>query len=186
MLIPLISILGAIVIVASIVLWLEKRKQNKKCCLIIKNQRKWITLFLLVLMVGCSSEYKEPDTIAGAESTSKVSFPVFPQFPAVFQPTQSPTSTTTTTTTTKGTTEVCSYAGRFNGDRATWYCKKKMNQYPSRLTVVIPGCVTKTISNNGSRYDSGGLIVKQSEVSGRGMAIVIESSCKSKSASVRY
>lgn len=186
--IPVVSLVAALGVIGLLAYSLERRRQNKKCCLIIKDQRKWLGIFLLALMVGCSNGDKEPSSVSGAEDSKAISFPSIPSFPSVFSPVATkPTPTTsTTTTTTKVRSETCKYNGRYNGDRATFYCNKNMNQYPSKLTVVIPGCVTKTISNNGKRYESGGLIVKQSEVSGRGMAIVIEKSCKSTSAGIRY
>jgi hypothetical protein len=84
-------------------------------------------------------------------------------------------------------TESGRYHGRHNGDRPTWYFSKNFNQYPSPITVNIPGCLAnKSITHNGVRYESGGLILKQSEVSGRGMAMVMSSSCKSETATIAY
>jgi hypothetical protein len=84
-------------------------------------------------------------------------------------------------------TESGRYHGRHNGDRPTWYFSKNFNQYPSPITVNIPGCLAnKSITHNGVRYESGGLILKQSEVSGRGMAMVMSSSCQSEAATITY
>ena len=81
-------------------------------------------------------------------------------------------------------TEEGRYAGRHNGDRATWYFSKPMRDYPQQFTVVVDGCVTVEVpSNNGTRYVSGdGTIVKQSDVRGRGLAVVVPSSCHSRTA----
>lgn len=194
--IPLASMIIAILLILPVAIWLEKRKQAKRRTLIVPNQRKWFGLFLVLMLVGgCSNQSDEPSSVAGADS-ERISFPAFPNFPTLPKPpggtvtvtAETPASTpaATTPTSTGTTTEQCKYAGRFNGDRMTAYCSKKMSQYPATITIIIPNCITKTISNNGTRYESGGLIVKQSDVSGRGMAIVMASSCKSASASVRY
>jgi len=174
----------AVIGIYFLVLWIEVRKHNKKRCLIVKDQRKWLSIFLVLLMVGCSSPSEEPDTLAGAESV-KITFPTFPALPA--PPGTSTSSSTTTTTTTKASRETGTYWGVYNGGRPQWYFKKKMSQYPKTIKVVISGCITKTISNNGSRYEgSNGFVAKQSEVSGRGMAVVGPYGCASKTAYVEY
>lgn len=194
--IPLASMIIAILLILPAAIWWESRQRNKKRSLIVPDQRRWFGLFLVLLLVGCSPDSAEIGSVAGADSERVVNseIPNFPQFPTLPKPPGGTVATTetvatpaaTTPVTTGTTTEQCKYAGRFNGDRPTFYCSKKMASYPAKLTIDIPGCITKTISNNGTRYESGGLIVKQSEVSGRGMAIVMASSCKSTSASVRY
>lgn len=78
--------------------------------------------------------------------------------------------------------ETLRYHGRYNGDRPTWYGGKNMSQYPSTMRVVIDGCLDKTIVHDGKRYDDGSLIVKQSDVYGRGVAVVYSASCKSQTA----
>lgn len=209
--IPLASMVIAILLILLVAIWLENRKQAKRRTLIVPDERSWSFLpwqvnvgFLLVVVLavvvslfalfGCENHNAEPSSVSGADS-EHIAFPAFPNFPALPKPPGGTVSTTETVATTPAattpvstgtTTEQCKYAGRFNGDRMTAYCSKKMSQYPATITIIIPGCITKTISNNGRRYESGGLIVKQSEVYGRGMAIVMASSCKSTSASVRY
>lgn len=80
-----------------------------------------------------------------------------------------------------------SYHGRYNGDRPTWYYSKTMSSYPETFKVVIEGCSEITVtSNNGVRYESGGVTVKQSDVSGRGMAVIGASSCGSRSSYIIY
>lgn len=150
---------------------------------------KYLPVILLLLLMSCSSD-PEQSSVSGSDS-EKISFPQFPNFPTLPQPpTTKPTTegstTTPTTTPSASKTEQCKYAGRFNGDRMTAYCSKKMSQYPAKITIDVPGCVNKTIPNNGTRYQDSYLIVKQSEVSGRGMAIVVNSSCKSTTAYVKY
>lgn len=83
-------------------------------------------------------------------------------------------------------TEALKYWGRYNGDRPTWYGALNMSQYPSPMRVVIPGCLDKLIAHDGKRYDDGSLIVKQSDVSGRGLAVVYSASCKGKVCYLEY
>ncbi len=85
-------------------------------------------------------------------------------------------------------TESGTYHGRHNGDRPTWYFSKDLAQYPTPLMVDIPGCfANKLIEHDGVRYDnSSGLILKQSDVPGRHMAIVAPSSCQSNTATIAY
>jgi hypothetical protein len=84
-------------------------------------------------------------------------------------------------------TESGTYHGRHNGDRPTWYFAKDFAQYPTPLMVDIPGCVeNKLIEHDGVRYDTDGLILKQSDVAGRHMAIVAPSSCQSETATIAY
>lgn len=84
------------------------------------------------------------------------------------------------------TIEKLHYHGRHNGDRPTWYGADVMVNYPRTLTVTIPNCVTRTITHDGNRYDRNSLIVKQSDVSGRGLAVIYSSSCKSTTATISY
>lgn len=80
-----------------------------------------------------------------------------------------------------------SYHGRHNGDRPTWYFSKNMSDYPQTFTVVIEGCSETTVTdNNGERYEEGWVVVKQSDVSGRGMAVVGSPSCGSRSCYIMY
>ncbi len=81
-------------------------------------------------------------------------------------------------------TEEGLYHGRTNGDRPTWYFSKQMKDYPQQFTVVVDGCVkVEVTSNNGTRFvNSDGTIVKQSDVRGRGLALVVPSSCHSRTA----
>lgn len=84
-------------------------------------------------------------------------------------------------------TEALKYHGRFNGDRATFYAANRMKDYPASFTVTILGCGTIPVNkNNGDRAEYNGYIIKQSDVSGRGMAVVAPASCKSTDATIRY
>lgn len=154
-----------------------------------------VTISTIFLLSGCDNHKDEPSSVTGASSEKVITFPPFPAFPQPQLPwateVKPTTETQTETTTTKPTpvqsgSEKCSYSGRYNGDRATWYCSKKMASYPSKITVKITGCFTKTVPNNGTRYQDSQLIVKQSDVSGRGMALVANSSCKSTEAYIEY
>ena len=84
------------------------------------------------------------------------------------------------------TVEKLWHRGFTNGNRSTWYGNMDMSKYPSPMRVQIDGCVDTTINHNGHRYDSGGLLVKQSDVPGRGIAVLIEKSCRSKVARLIY
>lgn len=209
-LIPFVSFIIAILLVVPAAMWAERHNHEKRRSLLVPDERGplippelkqafkvllaiWIGV-TFAFLVGCDSHKAEPDTIAGAES-SKISFPAFPNFPSLPAPPGGTVTVTTGTTTdqtatapvsTGATTETLSYNGRYNGDRPTWYGKKKLSAYPATITIDITGCFSRTIKHNGTRYDSGGLIVKQSDVSGRGMAVVAPSSCQSKTAYVRY
>lgn len=84
-----------------------------------------------------------------------------------------------------GGTETGVYWGRHNGNRPTWYFQKKMRDYPSSFRLDIPGCATGLqVSNNGHRWSSGGYIAKQSDVSGRGLAVVAPAACGSRNAKI--
>jgi hypothetical protein len=92
-------------------------------------------------------------------------------------------------TTTSGTTKEAAawYNGRTNGNRPTWYYAKKMSSYPKTFTLNVSGCRTGiVVSNNGSRWESGGYLVKQSDVSGRGMAVLAPSGCNPSGSYITY
>lgn len=92
-----------------------------------------------------------------------------------------------TSTTTSGITEYGTYHGRTNGDRPTWYFTKDMDDYPSEFELNVPDCSTGiTVTNNGTRWESGGYLAKQSDVSGRGLAVLAPSSCDSETAYIVY
>ncbi len=81
-------------------------------------------------------------------------------------------------------TEEGRYAGRHNGDRPTWYFNRPMRNYPQQFILVVDGCVKIRVVNNGIRFVSDSTIIKQSDVSGRGMAVITSSSCHSKTARI--
>jgi len=84
-------------------------------------------------------------------------------------------------------TEDGRYVGRHNGNRPTWYFSKNMRDYPQQFTVVVDGCVTVEVtSNNGTRFVSGTTIVKQSDVPGRGMAVIASAGCYSRLCHIIY
>ncbi len=91
-----------------------------------------------------------------------------------------------TSETSSSNNDVGSYHGRTNGDRPTWYFPKKMSSYPSTFTVNVAGCSSFRVLNNGKRWVKGGYIVKQSDVSGRGLALLAPSSCGSRKATISY
>lgn len=97
------------------------------------------------------------------------------------------TYTQSNTTTTQSITETGRYSGRHNGDRPTWYFSKKMAEYPDSFTIEVAGCTTVTVTgNNGHRYVEGATIVKQSDVAGRGMAVITSSGCSSATCYCHY
>lgn len=79
------------------------------------------------------------------------------------------------------------YWGRHNGNRPTWYFSRRMEDYPDTFTIVVDGCATVEVTgNNGHRFVEGSTIVKQSDVSGRGLAVVASAGCYSKTAHLIY
>ena len=88
-----------------------------------------------------------------------------------------------------GDGEVGRYHRRANGDRPIWYFKKNMEKYPKSFRVVIPGFIDEVVVNqDGKRYNgkSGGLLIKQSDVSGRGMAIICSSAYKGRQCKIYF
>jgi len=155
-----------------------------------------MAIVAMLAMAGCGSD-GEPDAVSGSES-KQINLPKPPSLPPLPNlPSSTSSAVQSTTNGTAGAAqpsatptgskvEVCEYAGRFNGDRPTWYCGKDMADYPASFAVDISGCFTKTVKNNGHRYQDSQLIAKQSDVSGRGLALVAVASCTSTTASVRY
>lgn len=85
------------------------------------------------------------------------------------------------------TVENAMYRGLTNGDRPTWYFSKTMASYPKVFKVVAEGCTSEVVTNNGTRYEGdNGLIVKQSDVAGRGMAMLVKKGCGNGKAYVVY
>ena len=64
--------------------------------------------------------------------------------------------------------------GVFNGGRPTFYFEHFMGDYPKEFTVTLVGCETATVTNNGVRFETNKLILKQSDVGGRGMALTTQ------------
>lgn len=87
-------------------------------------------------------------------------------------------------------TELMAWFGRYNGDRGTWYGSKNMNQYPPVLCIQVNACLPTTcFPNNGRRWEKGGqagYVVKQSEVGGRGIALIVPRTCRSKVAKLIF
>ncbi len=75
------------------------------------------------------------------------------------------------------------YHGETNGGRPTFYTYKSASKFPKTFEVSVAGCASFTATlSSGCRYEHGGksgYVVKESEVSGRGLAVVAPSSCKS-------
>lgn len=82
--------------------------------------------------------------------------------------------------------EVADYFGLTNGGRPTFYFSQVMSAYPAQFQVVVVGCASVTVINNNSRFEGGGLVIKQSEVSGRGMGVIALASCQSSRCYLQY
>lgn len=82
--------------------------------------------------------------------------------------------------------EVASYFGVTNGGRPTFYFSQLMSAYPSSFTIDVEGCARVLVSNDGVRFEGGGLVVKQSEVPGRGMGVIALPSCTSSRCYLTY
>ena len=134
-----------------------------------------VILLAMLCLGGCSDDDDDvASSVTGASSTTTAT-----------TQTTTPAATDADKDTTKK--ETGKYFGRYNGDRPTWYYGKKMSGYPKTFYLTISGCVSNVkVSNNGKRWTGSGLVVKQSEVSGRGMAVLAPSSCKSKSSYLTY
>lgn len=134
-------------------------------------------LLVTLTLSGCDwfdSDDDDVTTSAGSGST------------AVASTTASSSSNTTSSSSTT-TVYAAYYRGRTNPDRPTWYFSKKMSSYPKTFTLNISGCKTgMVVSNNGSRWESGGYLAKQSDVSGRGMAVLAPGSCNPSKAYITY
>jgi hypothetical protein len=87
-----------------------------------------------------------------------------------------------------GTVVNGNYWGRHNGDRPHWYYPARFRDYPNEFYLTIAGCTTdlKVVSKAGSRWESSGYLVKQSDVSGRGMVVLGPSSCRSRVSFIEY
>ncbi len=81
-------------------------------------------------------------------------------------------STTAASTTTSSGTVYATYFGKTNGGLPTWYFGGNMSDYPTTFTLTIDGCGSSSVSNNGHRWTGLGCVLKQSEVSGRGMGLI--------------
>lgn len=126
----------------------------------------------------------EKEAIEQLSTEPATETPAEPATETPSEPTETPSEPTATDDIR---TETGTYHGRHNGDRPTWYFSKDFNQYPTPIIVNIPGCLAnKLIDHNGIRYESGGLILKQSDVPGRHMAMVMSSSCQSEAATITY
>lgn len=83
------------------------------------------------------------------------------------------------------------YWGRYNGDRPLWYAWRPMADFGDSFLVEVEGCGSILVEdNNGVRFENEEeypqWVVKESDVSGRGMAVHAPSNCQSKKATVLY
>lgn len=146
--------------------------------------KKRLTLFAILLLTiglsGCDWPWEDDDDDIEVSSSSGT---------ATVSTTSSEDSEEgdDTETQSSGITENGGYVGRTNGDRPTWYFSKTMSRYPSSFELNIPGCASGlTVTNNGTRWEYGGYLAKQSDVAGRGLAVLAPASCSSSTAYIVY
>lgn len=77
------------------------------------------------------------------------------------------------------------HPNRNNDNRAQYYFDHDMSFYGNQFVAEFCG-KTITVTNNGTRSEHGSFLIKQSDVSGRGMVFVGPSSCYEKTAQVTY
>lgn len=151
----------------------------------MKNAPRLFLVLVLMLTLGGCSEWEElVDSISGSGDDEVAT----PAGPADSTGIESPAGTETPSDTeaTSGQ-ETGNYHGRFNGDRPHWYYSRNMKDYPSEFYLTISGCTSRLkVSHNGSRWESGGYLAKQSDVSGRGMVVLGPSSCGSRESYIAY
>ncbi|MBT8345351.1 MAG: hypothetical protein KJO28_03530 [Desulfofustis sp.] len=145
-----------------------------------------LLLSVTLMLFSCSS-----DSGGGAQGGSGEVPGVLtydPNAPQTDQKNLKETAATAQTSEASGTrTDKGTYHGRTNGGRPTWYFPKNMSSYPSTFTVKIPNCSSfQVVNNNGKRFEQGLYIVKQSHVSGRGLALLAPSKCGSRTALITY
>ena len=131
---------------------------------------------------GGSGEVSAAQTTANAPATQH---PNAKNAPAAETTTQADTGSKFTANTSR--TDNLWYRGRTNGGRPTFYAPKNMGAYPKSFTVNIVNCGTiQVTNNNGRRFEQGLYLVKQSDVPGRGMAVLAPSKCSTRAANVKY
>lgn len=153
----------------------------------MRKKLYFITVILAAIILSVSGCHKDKsngaaDTVAGSNQDAGFSGDIF-QNPASTPTTGSGTSVTTGTS---GSNRAYgSFAGRTNPNRPTWRWEKRMSDFPATFKVVFEGCYTVTVPNNGSRWQSGETVVKQSD-GYPGMAALAASSCNSTVAYATY
>ncbi|MDR3088967.1 MAG: hypothetical protein LBU39_04020 [Desulfobulbaceae bacterium] len=153
----------------------------------MKRHNMYLLAGMLTLALVCGCDDDDDDESVPATSGAAVSSPVVSSSSSDGGSTSATPTETTPTQTTK--TEYGAYDGRHNGDRPTWRWTRTMRAFPATFTLNIPGCYSNiAVKNNGTRFvSSQGVIVKQSDVAGRGVAVVAPSSCRStQKASITY
>lgn len=147
----------------------------------------FLLFFVVVALSGCDWWWEDDDDDVEAASGAAASATV-PVQEVATQTQEAPApAEETSSPTIASQSESMWYRGRTNPDRPTWYAPRNMSAYGKSFTVEIHGCRTLEITNsNGSRWESGGYLCKQSDVSGRGMACLAPSSCGSRSATVSW
>ncbi len=78
--------------------------------------------------------------------------------------------------------EKADYTGRANGNRPHFRFDKPMGNYPATFKFIATD-YSATIKNNGRRYQSGSLVAKNGEHTGK-LVIVAPSSCKATSGKI--
>lgn len=80
------------------------------------------------------------------------------------------------------------YHKRTNPDRATFYAYKSMSSFPSEFKVFVPGYYDQgvLVENRGNRFEKGRFLVKESDVPGRGLTVLVPSDYKGTEAYIKY
>ena len=149
------------------------------------NYLKTLLLLSVTLMlISCGSD--DDDSGGGAQGGSgEVPTAQTTTAPAAETTTQADTGSKFTANTAQ--TDILWYRGRTNGGRPTFYAPKNMGAYPSSFRVDIANCGSiQVTNNNGRRFEQGLYLVKQSDVPGRGMAVLAPSKCSSIVATAQY
>ena len=157
----------------------------------MKFFRTLVLLSATLLLFSCGSD-DDDDSGGGAQGGSgevttaqATQHPNAKNAPAAETTTQADTGSKFTADTSR--TDNLWYRGRTNGGRPTFYAPKNMGAYPKSFTVNIANCGTiQVTNNNGRRFEQGLYLVKQSDVPGRGMAVLAPSKCSTRAANVKY
>ena len=96
-------------------------------------------------------------------------------------------ATTSTPTSGQKVAAYGAYSGKLDDGRPVWRWDSpllRMKDLPAQFTLDIPGCYNNIqAANNGVRYETSGIVIKQSD-GHPGISVIAPSSCKSTQQSV--